>query len=71
MTAFGFIYMRSLPFSIERRWLSAAVLAITARLVKMRRRQLRTFSSYRNIINSLSQQHHARFANSAGDSVLA
>src|SRR6202022_2608531 len=32
---------------------------------------LRTLSSYRKLIDSLIEQHHGRFVNSAGDSVLA
>src|SRR5229473_2025664 len=32
---------------------------------------LRTLSSHRKLIDSLIQQHHGRFVNSAGDSVLA
>src|ERR1700737_4878744 len=32
---------------------------------------LRTVSSYRKLIDSLIEQHHGRFVNSAGDSVLA
>src|SRR5712692_9768623 len=32
---------------------------------------LRTLSSHRNLIDSLIEQHHGRFVNSAGDSVLA
>ena len=32
---------------------------------------LRTLSSHRKIIDSLIEQHHGRFVNSAGDSVLA
>jgi adenylate cyclase len=32
---------------------------------------LRTLSSYRKLIDSLIAQHHGRFVNSAGDSVLA
>ena len=32
---------------------------------------LRTLSSYRKFIDSLIEQHHGRFVNSAGDSVLA
>src|ERR1700731_896135 len=31
---------------------------------------LRTLSSYRKLIDSLIEQHHGRFVNSAGDSVL-
>jgi adenylate cyclase len=31
----------------------------------------RTLSSYRKVIDSLIEQHHGRFVNSAGDSVLA
>src|SRR5260370_27273344 len=32
---------------------------------------LRTLSSHRKLIDSLIEQHHGRFVNSAGDSVLA
>ena len=32
---------------------------------------LRTLTSHRKIIDSLIEQHHGRFVNSAGDSVLA
>src|SRR5216684_4614779 len=32
---------------------------------------LRALSSYRKLIDSLIEQHHGRFVNSAGDSVLA
>src|SRR6266852_2865041 len=32
---------------------------------------LRTLSSYRKLVDSLIEQHHGRFVNSAGDSVLA
>ena len=32
---------------------------------------LSTLSSYRKLIDSLIEQHHGRFVNSAGDSVLA
>jgi class 3 adenylate cyclase len=32
---------------------------------------LRTLSSHRKLIYSLIEQHHGRFVNSAGDSVLA
>jgi adenylate cyclase len=32
---------------------------------------LRTLSSYRRLIDSLIEQHHGRFVNSAGDSVVA
>src|SRR6266851_2006495 len=32
---------------------------------------LRTLSSHRKLIDSLIDQHHGRFVNSAGDSVLA
>src|SRR5271155_3099073 len=32
---------------------------------------LRTLSSHRKIIDGLIEQHHGRFVNSAGDSVLA
>jgi adenylate cyclase len=32
---------------------------------------LHTLSSYRKLIDSLIEQHHGRFVNSAGDSVLA
>jgi class 3 adenylate cyclase len=31
----------------------------------------RTLTSYRKLIDSLIEQHHGRFVNSAGDSVLA
>jgi adenylate cyclase len=31
----------------------------------------RTLASHRNIIDTLIEQHHGRFVNSAGDSVLA
>jgi len=31
----------------------------------------RTLSSHRKIIDAIIQQHHGRFVNSAGDSVLA
>src|SRR6202008_4651143 len=32
---------------------------------------IRTLSAHRTIIDSLIEQHHGRFVNSAGDSVLA
>jgi class 3 adenylate cyclase len=32
---------------------------------------LRTLTSYRKLIDLLIEQHHGRFVNSAGDSVLA
>src|SRR5712692_3839042 len=32
---------------------------------------LRTLSSHRKLIDSIIEQHHGRFVNSAGDSVLA
>jgi adenylate cyclase len=32
---------------------------------------LRTLSSHRKLVDSLIEQHHGRFVNSAGDSVLA
>src|SRR5215831_5514846 len=31
----------------------------------------RTLTSYRNVIDGLIEQHHGRFVNSAGDSILA
>src|SRR5215472_3833014 len=34
-------------------------------------RTLRTLSACRKIIDSLIEQHHGRFVNSAGDSILA
>ena len=37
----------------------------------MRRRHSATLSSHRKIIDDLIEQHHGRFVNSAGDSVLA
>ena len=45
--------------------------AIAASWVRMRRRTLRTLSACRKITDSLIEQHHGRFVNSAGDSVLA
>src|ERR1700747_1870020 len=61
-------------FSVERKLtaiLCADVFGYSRLMGEDEEATLRTLSSHRKLIDSLIEQHHGRFVNSAGDSVLA
>ena len=60
--------------SLERKFtaiLCADIFGYSRLMGEHEQATLRTLSSHRKLIDSLIEQHHGRFVNSAGDSVLA